>query len=139
VRRNYRGSSDIKASVDIAYKLTPLGDGAHLSLLELRAFKQRISVTPRLLIRYEVGQFIADEREVTKTVTERLVELLKANPGITSEKFEKLAASQSLGRNRARDFLQTGLGSGTVGIERGTCNRRGHFWREKGSENQWLS
>jgi hypothetical protein len=137
--QDYRGSSDIKASVDVAFKLTSLGDGSRLSLLELRAFKQRISVTPHLFIRYEDGQFTTDEREATKTVTERLVDLLKANPGITSERFERLAASQHLGRNRARTFLQTGIGSGTVRTEHGACNRREHFWSENGDENSWVS
>jgi hypothetical protein len=137
--QDYRGSSDIKASVDIAYKLTMLGDGTSLSLLELRAFKQRISVTPHLFIRYEEGQFTTDAREATKTITEQLVDLLKANPGITSEKFEKLAASQRLGRNRARTFLQTGIGSGTVRTEHSAGNRREHFWSGTGGENPWVS
>ena len=42
--RDYRGSSDYKASIDIGYKLTNLGDGARLSTLELKPFKQRFSV-----------------------------------------------------------------------------------------------
>lgn len=46
--RDYRGSSDYKASIDIGYKLTNLGDGARLSALDLRPFKQRFSVAPVL-------------------------------------------------------------------------------------------
>ena len=45
--RDYRGSSDYKASIDIGYKLTNLGDGARLSTLELKPFKQRFSVALR--------------------------------------------------------------------------------------------
>lgn len=126
--QDYRGSSDIKASVDIAYKLTTVGDGTTLSTLALRAFKQRISVTPHLFIRYDDGQFVTDTRESVKTVTEQLVEL-KANPGVTAMQFEKLATAQRLGRNRARIFLTAGIGSGTIGYER-ERSRRMHFWRE---------
>jgi archaellum biogenesis ATPase FlaH len=136
--QDYRGSSDILASVDVAYKLTNLGDGSQLSLLELRAFKQRIAVAPRLLFRYQNGKFVSDEREALKTVTERLVELLQANPGITTAEFEKLAAAQSLGRNRARDFLRKGSGAGTVRIEHGSSNCREHFWKGDSKGETWF-
>jgi len=129
--QDYRGSSDIKASVDIAYRVVHLGDAALLSVLEIRAFKQRISVTPQLRVRYEDGCFKADERQV-KNVTEPLVELLKANPGITAAEFEKLALANKLGRNRAREFLRT---SPTVRTER-TGNRKKHYWQaaERGKQ-----
>ena len=126
--QDYRGSSDIKAAVDVAYKLTSLGDGAQLSLLELRAFKQRISVTPQMYVRYLDGEFMTDSRETIKTVTEKFVELLEANPGITTGKFEKLAAERNLGRNKARAFLKSGIASGIIRPE-GEGNRREHFWR----------
>ena len=103
--KEYRGASTIKDKVDIAYKVTDLGDGSRLSLLELRAFKQRFSVTSRLIIRYEDGRFMADQCETFKTVTEQLADLLRANPGVTVNEFEKLAVERKLGRTRARDFL----------------------------------
>ena len=106
--QDYRGSSDIKASIDIGLKLTNLGDGTRLSLLELRAFKQRISVTAHMQIRYENGSFTADGREAVKTVSEQLVELVKANPGISTAEFEKFAVTRGVTRQRAREFLQTG-------------------------------
>jgi hypothetical protein len=124
--RDYRGSSDIKASVDVAYKLTDLGDGSRLSLLELRAFKQRFSVTPRLVIRYEDGRFTADGHEAIKTVTEQLADLLRANPGVSVPEFEKLASDRKLGRNRARDFLEN---NALVRIESGFKNRKCHYMR----------
>ena len=125
--QDYRGSSDIKASVDIAYKVVHLGDEALLSQLEIRAFKQRISVTPRLYVRYEDGYFRIDERHVAQNVTEGLIELLKANPGIAGAEFERLAVAHKLGRNLARRFLQT---SQSVRIEHLTGNRYEHYWQE---------
>jgi hypothetical protein len=132
--QDYRGSSDIKASADIAYKLSTIGDASRLCQLELRAFKQRISVTSRFHIRYEDGHFTADAREPIKTVTERLVELLKANPGLTGDKFEKLATANGLGRNRGREFLTLGIEAGTIRVER-EGNRRTHFCRESTEGN----
>ena len=132
--RDYRGSSDYKASIDIGYKLTNLGDGARLGMLELRPFKQRFSVEPVLRIIYQNDSFMADESEQRKTVTELLCELLKANAGITKRDFESLAGAQNLGRNRARDFLADGIKAGTIRVEVGAKNSRLNFWnadREK--------
>jgi hypothetical protein len=126
--RDYRGSSDYKASIDIGYKLTNLGDGARLSALELRPFKQRFSVAPVLHLRYTDGVFSVDQAEARKSVTERLCDLLKENPEITKSDFETLAHERGLGRNRARDFLNNGMEAGTVRVKLGTNNRQLHFW-----------
>jgi hypothetical protein len=128
--KDYRGSSDYKASIDIGYKLTNLGDGARLSMLELRPFKQRFSVEPVLRVLYKNGAFSADETEARKSVTELLSDLLKANPGITKGDFESQAAERGLGRNRARDFLENGAKARTVRVEIGLKNRHLYFWAE---------
>jgi len=132
--KEYRGSSDYKASIDIGYKLTNLGDGARLSMLELRPFKQRFSVEPLLRILYRDGTFSVDQAEVRKSVAETLCELLKANPGSTKSQFESLAAERDLGRNRARDFLEDGVRRGTVLVEVGPNNRKVHSWAETPSK-----
>jgi hypothetical protein len=129
--REYRGSSDYKASIDIGYKLTNLGDAARLSMLELRPFKQRFSIDPVLRILYRDGIFSVEHAEVRKSVTEELCDLLKANPGIAKSQFELLAAERDFGRNRARDFLENGVERGTVRVEIGLKNRHLHFWAEK--------
>jgi hypothetical protein len=38
-------------------------------------------------------------------VSEQLTAILGLNPGITEEKFEKLARDRDIGRNRARESL----------------------------------
>lgn len=129
--KEYRGSSDYKASIDIGYKLTNLGDGSRLSMLELRPFKQRFSVEPVLRILYHNGIFSLDHAEVRKSVKEELCDLLKANPGITKSQFELLAAERNLGRNCARDFLGKGVEGGIVRVEIGPKNCHRHFWAEK--------
>lgn len=126
--KDYRGSSDIKASIDIGYKLTDLGDGSNLSLIELRAFKQRFTATAHLVLRYEDGVFSIDEQERQKPVPERLADLLREHPAVTSGEFEALAAARGLGRNRARDFLRAGAGS-FIRVERGFKGSKLHHWR----------
>jgi hypothetical protein len=128
--KDYRGSSDYKASIDIGYKLTNLGDGTRLGMLEFRPFKQRFSVEPLLRIVYSDGIFSVDQAEVSKNVTEQLRDLLKANPGSTKAQFEVLAADQNIGRNRARDFLENGVKGGSVRVEFGPNNRKLHCWAE---------
>jgi hypothetical protein len=129
--KDYRGSSDYKASIDIGYKLTNLGDGARLSTLELKPFKQRFSVAPVLHLRYADGVFSIDQAGARKSPVERLCDLLKENPGITKADFEALASERGLGRNRGRDFLADGVKAGTVRVELGTNNRQLHSWRDK--------
>jgi hypothetical protein len=43
--------------------------------------------------------------------------------------MENLANENGLGRNRARDFLKSGVQSGTIKVRR-EGRRRHHFWRE---------
>ena len=126
--QDYRGSSDIVASVDIAYKLVSLGDGATLSLLGLQTLKQRIQVNPPHCIRYRDGEFIPEAEQVGgKTSTEMFVELLKANPGIGVKAFQSLATQNKLGRNEGNKFLSAGVKRGTVKrVVEGTKHR--HFW-----------
>lgn len=126
--KEYRGSSDYKASIDIGYKLTSLGDGTRLSWLELRPFKQRFSVDPLIRLSYKDGVFNAEQTAGTKGVAERLTDLLKLNPGVTKAEFEALAGADDLGRNRARDFLESGVTAGSVRRQVGPKNRHLHFW-----------
>ena len=133
--KDFRGSSDVKGSIDVGYKLTNLGDGQRLSLLELRAFKQRFAVTPLLYVRYPDGVFIEDKREATKTAQERLVDLLRQHSGVTGDEFETLAAERALGRNRARTFLRDGKQSGRIQVTTGGNNRQLHTW-SSGAEPQ---
>jgi RecA-family ATPase len=66
--KEYRGSSDFKASVDIAYHLVNLSsDPSRLSTLRLRAFKARFAVAPEIVLNYVDGEFRIDSREPTQT------------------------------------------------------------------------
>jgi predicted ATP-dependent serine protease len=121
--RNFRGSSDFKASIDVGYTLTNLGEG-RLERLRLRAFKTRFMVESDLIIHYRDGQFISDERSaaVEITVTEQLRALLRRNPDIKGVKFQSEAASLGLGAYRARTFLEEGVKLGVIVRTRGKNN-----------------
>jgi hypothetical protein len=122
--REYRGSSDYKAAIDIGYKLINLGDGTRLTTLELKPFKQRISAAPLLQVRYDDGVFSEVQVAVRKSTTELLIDLLKENPGATQSLFERLAINMGIGRSAGRQFLK----SAAVRVEKGTANRALHYW-----------
>jgi predicted ATP-dependent serine protease len=111
--RDYRGSSDIKASIDIGFKLTSASNDS-LSSLELRAFKQRFAVDSPLSLHYDDGVFRAVFSTSQKVDDESFSEILGQNPGITGTRFEEIATTQNYGRNRARRFLNDGVRKGTI-------------------------
>jgi hypothetical protein len=129
--RAYRGSSDIKASIDVGYLLTNLGEG-QLDRLRLKAFKTRFTVITDLILHYLDGQFTADDRPeaVAQTVTQQLTALLRGNPGVTTRKFQQLAVTAGLGERRAFDFLKDGVEAGCVRRERGLRNSIAHYLNE---------
>jgi RecA-family ATPase len=126
--REYRGSSDIKASVDVAYHLANLSDPSALGMLRLKAFKARFSVQPEIILNYRMGQFYIDGRSVSRTNQEILQELLESNAGIQAKRFEDMASEKGVARGKARDFLAAGIVSGAIRVDRGQHNTRFHTW-----------
>ena len=127
--KEYRGSSDFKAGIDVGYVLANLsGDASRLTTLRLKAFKARFTVDVELVLHYRHGCFESDDRGPAKTVPELLQEFLVQKPGITTAEFETLAADKMLGRDKARAFLKKGVQAGTVRIEKGANNARYHTW-----------
>jgi len=133
--KDYRGSSDIKASIDTGWHLANFGEG-RLERLRLRAWKCRFAVASDVLLTYRDGQFVAEAASSMRTVTELLADLLKANPGVKAADFETLARDKGLGRDRARQFLDEGVAAGRIRRDRGDHNTRNHTWI--GSEDSTL-
>jgi archaellum biogenesis ATPase FlaH len=126
--KEYRGSSDIKASIDVGYHLANLGDSLQLGILRLKAFKARFSVQPEIILNYRAGRFEIDGRGATRTNQEILQQLLIENPGIQAKRFEDIAPEKGVARNKARDFLATGIVSGAIRVDKGQHNTRFHTW-----------
>jgi hypothetical protein len=128
--KDYRGSSDFKAAVDLGFHVTNFGDGC-LDKLILRPFKTRIQVNGELAYDYAGGRFIRSGRmEAQQTVNEQLIALLRLNPGVTSRKFEELAMERGIGRQRAREFLGAGVLAGSVRRETGARNTKKHYLKQ---------
>ena len=100
----YRGSSDIKASLDSGYGLTNEGPPGLLKSLNLRAFKSRFRSLPSIKLDYADGEFLA--REGGADQSEAIVlPFLREHIGITKSEFEERARDHGLGRNQARKCL----------------------------------
>jgi len=126
-----RGSSDFKPASDQAFLVNNFDrhGGRMLDLMTLEIEKSRYGHSGRIEYRYASGKMHrVEDTAPSKTVTEQLVELLKAKPGILSEPFGDLAQERGLGRNRARDFLRGGVIDGTIRLKR-EGRRRHHFWQ----------
>jgi hypothetical protein len=125
--KDFRGSSDIKASIDTGWYLSNLGEG-RLDRLRLRAWKCRFAVAPDLVLTYTDGQFIGEDSSPSRSITESLIDMLKANPGIRGTEFEVRARDKGLGRDRARKFLHEGVKTGSVDRRRGRHNSTFFTW-----------
>jgi hypothetical protein len=126
--KDFRGSSDFKAAIDLGFHVSNFSSDSRLDKVVLRPFKQRIQVGAELAYEYAHGQFVrSDTAGLNQTVGERLMELLRLNPGVTARKFEELASKRNLGRNRARTFLNDGLLSKSIRPETGARGGRRYF------------
>jgi hypothetical protein len=126
--KDYRGSSDFKAAVDQAYHVASFGSDGRLDKLVLRPYKSRIGAAGEISYEYADGQFLrGDAGEARHTVSDQLTELLRTNPGITGRKYEELATTRSISRERAREFLNAGVFAGSVRRESGQRNAKRFF------------
>ncbi|MFN7992746.1 MAG: AAA family ATPase [Bryobacteraceae bacterium] len=114
--KQYRGSSDFKAAVDVAFHVSnyPGADGL-LGVVRLNCYKSRFGFTGQIMYHYCEGRF---ERNAD-TMKERLNSILRTHPGAKAVEFENLATQQSLSRKHARDFLKNGILDQTIRCERG--------------------
>jgi hypothetical protein len=130
--KKYRGSSDIKAAVDVAFEVEAVGNPMRLQGIVLKAFKSRFATRQTIPLRFDGCRFHADEqpdgRPTAESVEEQLQHLLIAHPGIQTSVFESLAGSKGLGRDRARRFLSAGRRQGLIKFQIGLKNAQRHTW-----------
>jgi predicted ATP-dependent serine protease len=102
--RDYRGSSDFKAAIDVGFHVSNFGNGGLLDRLVLRPFKNRFGLSHELSYRYADGKFIrGDATEATQTLAEQLTALLRLNPGVTARRFDELVRNRGISRMCAYD------------------------------------
>ena len=96
--KDFRGSSDFKAAIDLGFHVSNFGSDGRLDKLVLRPFKQRIQVGAEISYEYAQGRLLRGEAaETRQTLSEQLMVLLRLNPGVTARKFEALANERNLG------------------------------------------
>jgi hypothetical protein len=115
--RDYRGSSDFKASLDQAFHVSnSAGDEGRLGTLRLRPYKSRIGQAGELVYRYHDGTFLYDETPgaTSRSNTDELMWILRKHPGVNARELDKLAQDARISRDRARQILRDGLRAGTI-------------------------
>jgi GTPase SAR1 family protein len=130
--KDFRGSSDFKASLDQGFHTTNISSDGKLDRIRLRCFKSRFGLNGEIVYHYAGGRFVRDERPDApiKTVTAQLTALLRQFPGLNASQFEDKAAAEGIGRNRARDFLGDGVLSGFIDLRTGSRNAKKYWLKE---------
>lgn len=121
--KQYRGSSDIKAAVDLAYVLESLSEpDAGIRSLRLKAFKNRLTLPETLCIEYRDGRFdLSNHRsETNREIIERII---GAHPGASKSEIENLASASGIGQKRTRVLLDDGVRAGWLTPEIGPRGR----------------
>lgn len=134
-----RGSSDFGAAADQGFIVTNSAVGEHrLCRLTLKVHKTRYALSVDLVYSYEGGKMVrrklvpaeperGDGQGTPDDVTARtLREVLRANPGIGSRQFEKIAHERGMPHNKARSFLKEGVDSGNIRV-RLVGRKKEHF------------
>lgn len=110
--KQYRGSSDIKAAVDLAYVLESLSEpDAGIRSLRLKAFKNRLTLPETLRVEYQEGRFDLSEQrvETNREIVERIV---GQHPGASKGEIESLASAAGVAQKRTRTLLDEGVRTG---------------------------
>lgn len=112
--QEYRGSSDIEAAVDMAFKLESLSKGkSTLDELTLRPFKCRLVPVPTRLLKYIQGTGFESEIIVNPVAhtesdpVEVVRKIVAAKPGLNQGMIVKLAKEKAkIGKHTVEDILK---------------------------------
>jgi hypothetical protein len=121
--KQYRGSSDIKAAVDLAYILESLSEpDAGISSLRLKGFKNRLTLPETVRVQYQDGRFeVSDQRvETNREIIERII---GQHPGASKTEIEALASATGVAQKRTRSLLEEGERAGRLIADSGPRGR----------------
>lgn len=122
--RQYRGSSDIKASVDQALVLESVGDSeSGIHALTLKPFKNRIAEAPTLRIDFSGGVFAVASGS-SRTNREIVISLIAQNPDLSGRDISALAAAAGVAKNRCEALLIEGTRDGWLIMSPGPRNSK---------------
>lgn len=117
--KEFRGSSDIKAAIDVGLVLNNAG-GTRLTNLTLSAFKARFQVTDNIAFRYCNGWFQVEAQE--QHASEVLSQILFDNGPMTKSALEQEALAKGVKRNVVRSFIERSVSNGSVREQKGEKN-----------------
>ena len=111
--RSYRGSSDIKAAVDMCYRLEALSEqSGRLGRLALKCFKGRLAPGQNLAMEFRPGQgFVSCEqpnRAAVRSTEEIIKEILLARPNSNQKQLVALGREQGLSKHQVEECLRNG-------------------------------
>jgi len=118
---DFRGSSDFKASIDVGYSVSNLGDPGKLERVTLRAFKMRVQVEPHLTLEFDQDGVTEVARGAT--TYETLTSILQESPGISAREFEQASRIRGVGQRTFRKWLSAQTKAGYVEEARGPGKR----------------
>jgi KaiC/GvpD/RAD55 family RecA-like ATPase len=132
--KDYRGSSDIAASVDAAFVLERAEGGSGLARLTLRCFKMRCDEAPqRLAIEFSDGRFSASTDPYILENTrarDTLRQILSNTPGATQTQVLTAMREQGITRNVADRALKQSVIAGEVTESKGGHNSKTYVLAE---------
>jgi len=123
--KQYRGSSDIKASIDMGWLIEKLGDdpAGLLTDLLLKPFKNRIGAGTVIPLSFQDGKFVMNTMrpETNREIFERIVRL---HPNSTGAELVKVGKAAGLGKTRIESLLMEGTRDGWLNVTLGKRNAR---------------
>lgn len=129
---DYRGSSDIRAAVDSAWRISRDDNSCAadaLGRLVLRPYKTRIEQGHPIRIEYRDDCFMP--LDVPKRPDlDIVIELVTVYPGSSQEELRKLGMAQGLGDKRLRAVLNEAVLAGKIEVRKGSHNTYRHYPRE---------
>jgi hypothetical protein len=120
----YRGSSAIKDCVDAMWILdSDVDERGWIKAIRFTREKQRFISEDSLASSFGfsfdnvTGEFALNQLDSQQRKSITLRDLLSKNPGVSKDRFAKLATQKSLGYNAALDFIDLGLAESSVRME----------------------
>ena len=120
--KQYRGSSDIKASVDSAYWLKSLSqDEGKLDRLLLKCFKGRAAPGQDVAMEFRQGEgfFTCDIPDRAETTSEAIEHFLAEYPGANQKQIIEALSADGFSKQQVRQALKAGVESGHLSRSKG--------------------
>ena len=127
--KEYRGSSDFKASVDQLFVVRNNSQDSNLDRLVVKCYKSRYGFAGSITYSYADGKFLRDDRAHPEAISsaEILTSILRVNPGIGVRKMISVAASKGVSERVTKGYLENGVLSHSIERQKGSRNEYRHF------------